>query len=272
MGCHALLKEIFLTQGSNHIPGDPRDPRSPALQADSLPSEPPGKCSIICLKSQSLPVTFGSWTHTLGVWLYKPFSLCWTTLSWCRNLSYMVAPMSWVKGAYGWLIWKDPDAGKDWGQEEKGTIEDEMVAWHHRLNGHGFGWTLGVGDGQGSLVCCSSWGRKESDTTEQLNWTDGYLQGCQLQNVWDKYPKEFAHILIHGFGYEYPMLWDCTNRKVTSGLHCHSCNPTRAKNQWEEIISYTSANQAEVCRIRSCFLPGSQYWVWVNKAWEIRTT
>ena len=55
---------------------------------------------------------------------------------------------------------KDPDAGKDGGQEEKGTTEDEMVGWHHRLNGHGFGWTPGVGDGQGGLVCCGSWGRK----------------------------------------------------------------------------------------------------------------
>ena len=69
-----------------------------------------------------------------------------------------------------WLIWKDPDSGKDWGYEEKGTTENEMVGWHHRLNGHG--WTLGVGDRQGGLVCCSSRGRKESDTTEQLNWTE----------------------------------------------------------------------------------------------------
>ena len=71
-----------------------------------------------------------------------------------------------------WLIWKDPDAGKDGGQEEKGTTEDEMVEWHHRLNGHGFGWTLGVGDGQGGLACCGSWGCKKSDMTEWLNWTD----------------------------------------------------------------------------------------------------
>ena len=70
-----------------------------------------------------------------------------------------------------WLIWKHPDAWKDWGQEEKGTTEDEMVEWHHWLNGCGFGWTPGVGDGQGGLVCCNPWGHKESDTTEwQLNW------------------------------------------------------------------------------------------------------
>ena len=70
-----------------------------------------------------------------------------------------------------WLIWKDPDAGKDWGLKEKGTTEDEMVGWHHWLNGHEFWWTPGVGDGQGGLVCCGSWGCKESDMTERLNWT-----------------------------------------------------------------------------------------------------
>ena len=80
----------------------------------------------------------------------------------------------WPPDTKSWLIWKDPDAGKDWGQEEKGKTEDEMVGWHHRLNGHGFGWTPGVGDRQGGLACCGSWGLKESDTTEQLNWTDTY--------------------------------------------------------------------------------------------------
>ena len=81
-------------------------------------------------------------------------------------------PILWPPEAKSWLIWKDPDAGKDSGQEEKGTTEDEMVGWHHWLNGHGFGWTPGVGDRQGGLACCNSWGRKESDTTERLNWTE----------------------------------------------------------------------------------------------------
>ena len=75
----------------------------------------------------------------------------------------------WPPDAKSWLIWKDPDAEKDWEQEEKGMTEDEMVGWHHWLNGHGFGWTPGVGDGRGGLACCGSWGRKESDTTERLN-------------------------------------------------------------------------------------------------------
>ena len=79
---------------------------------------------------------------------------------------------------FGHLMWrvdsleKDSDAGRDWGQEEKGMPEDEMAGWHHQLDGHEFEWTLGVGDGQGSLECCNSWGRKELDTTEWLNWTE----------------------------------------------------------------------------------------------------
>ena len=81
-------------------------------------------------------------------------------------------PILWPPHAKSWLICKDRDAGKDWEQEEKGVTEDEMVGRHHRLNGHEFGWTPGVGDGQGGLVCCSSWGHKESDTTERLNWTE----------------------------------------------------------------------------------------------------
>ena len=81
-------------------------------------------------------------------------------------------PILWPPDAKSWLIGKDPDAGKDWRQEEKGMIEDEMVGPHQRLNGHEFESTPGVGDGQGGLVCCSPWGRKESDTTESLNWTE----------------------------------------------------------------------------------------------------
>ena len=81
-------------------------------------------------------------------------------------------PVLWPPAAKSWLIGKGPDAGKDWGQEEKGTTEDEMVGWHHRLNGQEFGWTLGVVDGQGGLGCCGPWGHKESDRIEQLNWTE----------------------------------------------------------------------------------------------------
>ena len=82
-------------------------------------------------------------------------------------------PVLWSPHVKNWLIGKkDPDVGEDWRQEEKGMTEDEMVGWHHRLDGHEFEQALGVGDRQGRLACCSPWGRKELDTTEWLNWTE----------------------------------------------------------------------------------------------------
>ena len=81
-------------------------------------------------------------------------------------------PVLWPPHVNSWLTGKDSDAGKDWGQEEKGTTEDEMAGWHHRLDGCESEWPPGVDDGQGGLVCSDSWGRKESDMTEQLNWTE----------------------------------------------------------------------------------------------------
>jgi len=81
-------------------------------------------------------------------------------------------PVLWPPHAKSWLIGKDSGAGRDWGQEEKGMAEDEMVGWHQRFNGHEFEWTPGDSDGQGGLVCCNSWGHKETDTTERLNWTE----------------------------------------------------------------------------------------------------
>ena len=89
-----------------------------------------------------------------------------------RNDAKAETPVLWPFHAKSWLIGKDSDAGRDWGQEEKGMTEDEMAEWHHQLDGCEFEWTSGVGDGQGGLACCDSWGHKESDTTEWLNWTD----------------------------------------------------------------------------------------------------
>ena len=84
-------------------------------------------------------------------------------------------PVLWLPHVYSWLIGKDSDTGRDLGQEEKGTTEDEIAGWHHRLDGHDLEWTPGVGDRQGGLACCHSWSRRESDSTEQLNWTDWIL-------------------------------------------------------------------------------------------------
>ena len=98
-----------------------------------------------------------------------------------------------------WVIGKDSDAGRDWGQEEKGTTEDEMAGWHGWLDGHESEWTPGVGDGQGGLACCDSWGHKESDMTEQLNWTE--MSGNELPQplfMWEcfNYSLIFKRIVL----------------------------------------------------------------------------
>ena len=96
----------------------------------------------------------------------QPWDFFW------RNDAKAETPVLWPPRAKSWLIGKDSDAGRDWGQEEKGMTEDEMAGRHHWLDGRESEWTLGVGDGQGGLACCDSWGRKESDMTERLNWTE----------------------------------------------------------------------------------------------------
>ena len=87
-----------------------------------------------------------------------------------RNDAKAETPVLWPPHAKCWLIGKDSDVRRDWGQEEKGTTEDEMAGWHLQLDGRKFEWTPGVGDRQGGLACCNSWGCKESDTTEWLKW------------------------------------------------------------------------------------------------------
>ena len=97
-----------------------------------------------------------------------------------RNDAKAETPVLWPPHAKSWLIGKVADAGRDWGQEEKGTTEDEMAGWYHRLNGCESEWTPGVGDGQGGLACCDSWGCKESDTTERLIWSDLII--CEIDH------------------------------------------------------------------------------------------
>ena len=95
-----------------------------------------------------------------------------------------------------WLNGKDPDAGRDCGQEEKGTTEDEMAGQHHQFDGHESGWTLGVGDGQAGLACCNSWGRKESDTTEWLNLTELRVPTSKI-DFQDKVEKHVRYFHRH---------------------------------------------------------------------------
>ena len=137
-------------------------------------------------------------------------------LEYLLNYSWISAkaetPIRWPPDVKNWLLWKDPDAGKDWRWEEKGTTEDEMVEWHHQLDGHEIEETLGVGDGQGSLVCCRLWGHKESDTTEWLNWTR-YLQGVDI--LYLIYPSSFSSSTS-------PSLHVLTLRKTVKTVTSHS--------------------------------------------------
>ena len=117
-----------------------------------------------------------------------------------RNDAKAETPVIWPPHAKSWPIGKDFDAGRDWGQEEQGTTEDEMAGWHHWLDGCESEWTLGDGDGQGGLACCNSWGCKELDTTErtELNWTDVEVcsfYSCFLEGFYDKW---IFYIMIKG--------------------------------------------------------------------------
>ena len=123
--------------------------------------------------------------NTLSRFVIASFQGAYVLISWLQSLFPLFLHLFamkwwnwilWPPDVKSWLLGKDPDAGKDWRQEEKGTTEDEMVGWHHRIKGWEFEQTLGVGDGLGGRACCSPWGHKESDTTEWLNWTDG--TGC----------------------------------------------------------------------------------------------
>ena len=105
-------------------------------------------------------------------------------------------PILWPLDAKNWLIWKDPDAGNDWRQEEKGMTEDEMVGWHHRLDGHEFEYAPGVGDEQRSLVYCSPWGHKELDTTEQLNWTEPCKLKCRPSTMMNSVKEMSSYSLL----------------------------------------------------------------------------
>ena len=122
-----------------------------------------GEDSWESLGLQGDPISLSWWRSVLGVhWR----DWCW---SWNSNI--------WAPHGKSWLTGKDPDAGRESGQEEKGRTEDEMTRWYHQLDGHEFEWTQGVDYGQGGLACCNSWGHKESDTSEWMNWTELKQQG-----------------------------------------------------------------------------------------------
>ena len=114
-----------------------------------------------------------------------------------RNDAKAEAPVLWTPHMKSWLIGKDSDAGRDWGQEEKGKTEDEMAGWHHRLNGHGFVWTPGVGDGQEGLACCGSLGhRVRHNWMTELNWTCYTTETQQCKSTIFQFKKYFWKISL----------------------------------------------------------------------------
>ena len=136
-----------------------------------------------------------------------------------RNDAEAETPVLWPPHAKSWLIGKDSDAERDWVQEKKGTTEDEMAGWYHRLNGRESEWTLGVGAGQGGLACCDSWGGKESDTTERLNWTEQiYSDFVTVLWVWvDVYSLNDILLTVHcGFAHLFISIWGFSSFRIFS--------------------------------------------------------
>ena len=119
-----------------------------------------------------------------------------------RNDAKAETPVLWPPHVKSWLIEKDPDAGRDWGQEKKGMTEDEMAGWHHWLDGRESEWTPGDGDGQGGLVYCVSWGRKELDMTERLNWTEVNISHLILLKFRTSTTLKGA-VILRGWSYKY---------------------------------------------------------------------
>ena len=196
VGCH------FLPPG--YLPHPGIKLTSPALAGRFFTAELSRKSNssyLSCIYKESwVPKNWCFWTVLLEKTLESPLdSKEIKPVNFKGNQSWIFTgrtdaeaetPILWPPGVKNWLIRKDPDAGKDWRQEKNGTTEDEMVGLHHWLDGHEFEQALGVVNGQGGLACCSPWGRKESDTTEWVNWTELHLVLSSLHFL-DWQPKKW---------------------------------------------------------------------------------
>ena len=162
-------------------------------------------------------------------------------------------PILWPPHEKSWLIGKDPDAGRDWGHEEKRMTQDEVAGCHHWLDAHESGWTPGVGDGQGGLACCDSWGCKESDTTEWLNWTE-------LKILWNTFyftceKTETLGIVIIWLLKKQLTRWDKLHKNFVKGNMCER-KYEKICRRWGEKPDYnTSLTQDEEERERKLSLP-----------------
>ena len=163
---------------------------------------PPSHVSSLTERERILVSSSGNNANSIIVVFPSSPHLNLTTSIWDffgRNDAKAETPVLWPPHAKSWLIGKDSDAGRDWGQEGKGTTEDEMAGWHHWLGGRESQWTPGVGDGQGGLACCNSWGRKESNMTERLNWTE--WSHNLIKPHWRLYLQHIIFGEIHSVSY-----------------------------------------------------------------------
>ena len=162
-----------------------------------------------------------------------------------RNDAKAETPVLWPPHAKSWLIGKDFEAGRDWGQEEKGMTEDEMAGWHHWLDGRESQWTPGVGDGQGALACCDSWGRKESDTTKRLNWTELNWKSYLEQPCWFYFSRSFLLILLNSILIKYlpsPLHSSTPNWQKQRDMHQRVSGPLCPHSQ-ETLVQDTTMKE-----------------------------
>ena len=160
-----------------------------------------------------------------------------------RNDAEAETPVLWPPHVKGWLIGKDSDAGRDWGKEEEGMTEDEMAGWHHWLDGRESEWTLGVGDGQGGLACCNSWGHKKSDTTEWLNWTElnwWYFVAIKKEPLCWK-PLETTAAWSHGFQVLAPSLAGTSDNPLNLLTYLSIFN-------WEAVGKIQWSGRSSLCK------------------------
>ena len=164
-------------------------------------------------------------------------------------------PVLWPPYVKNWLTGKDPDAGRDWGQEEKGMTEDEMAGWHHWLDAHEFEWTPGVGDGQGGLACCNSWGCKESDTTEWLNWTElnHSMPGLSVHHQLLEFTQTHVHQVSDAIQPSHPL---SSPSSPTFNLSQHQglFQWVSSSHQVAELLEFPLQHQSFQCIFRTDFL------------------
>ena len=177
-----------------------------------------------------------------------------------RNDAKAETPVLWPPHEKSWLI----DAGRDWGQEEKGTTEDEMAGWHYRLDECESEWTLGVGDGQGGLACCNSWGRKESDTTERLNWTDSLKLLFWVDSKSSSSLMNLIFLLPQTINYLFNYLYNEVTTQESS-LGSSKDNSSLILKNWPAALS----NTALMAELLSCTDTSSSTQCSRTQAWFI---